>query len=129
MENISIGNLKLFLIGVVGLLFTVFLGGVIGTESYESLVLGTAILIDWRISCKLPLYSRLGDVVSAYTDLQLCRYELRRRQIPRASSDRPGDDRRDISERKHAYVNIQPQTYIAWLRRKENLMCALIDMH
>jgi hypothetical protein len=45
MESMSRGNLKPFLIGVVGLLFAVFLGCVIGAGDYTSLVIATVILI------------------------------------------------------------------------------------
>ena len=44
MKNISTGNFRPLLIGAMGLLFAVFIGWVIGTESYRLLVVGTVIL-------------------------------------------------------------------------------------
>ena len=66
MENISIGNFSPLLIGAVGLLLAVFLGWVIGTESYVLLVLGTVVLVGVVMSFLMGRFFWVVTIASSF---------------------------------------------------------------
>lgn len=66
MENISIGNFRPLLIGAVGSLFAVFLGWVIGTESYVLFVLGAVVLIGALMSFFMGQFFWVVTIASSF---------------------------------------------------------------